>query len=48
MKEDVRRSDSISVSQFGLSKQNMSLDFSEQRAFWSVFGWEVLHMKQKV
>jgi hypothetical protein len=48
LREDVRGSDSVSISRFFLSKQNMSLDFSEQRAFWSVFGWELLHVKQKI
>jgi hypothetical protein len=48
MREDVRGSYSISVSHFSLSKQNMLLDSSEQRAFWTVFGWELLHIKQKI
>jgi hypothetical protein len=46
--EDVRGNDSISVSEFALSKENMSLDFSEQWAFWSVFGCELLRVKQKI
>jgi len=44
----VRGNYSISVSHFAPSKQNMSLDFSEQREFWSVFDRERLHIKQKI